>query len=254
MFFRNNIFNKGGIGMKTKKISMYLLMVLLLCVFATGCASKSSKAYQHSGFLSDYSRLAPDEKDEQGEIYIDPAVDFKQYDKILLERIRVYFKADSEHKEIDPEKLKMLTDYFHEAIVRELGDAYPVVTEPGPTELVPAKPAVSVIVLVTPYATVADLASGAATDRGVGSPPYLGDTAVEIEVLDSMTNQQLGAYVERRLPKKFDFDTSEGTGGAVSKAATSYLDSYSKWDFTKAAFDYWAEGFRIRLDEARGVK
>jgi hypothetical protein len=142
MFFRNNIFNKGGIGMKTKKISMYLLMVLLLCVFATGCASKSSKAYQHSGFLSDYSRL------------------------ILLERIRVYFKADSEHKEIDPEKLKMLTDYFHEAIVRELGDAYPVVTEPGPgvlrtriaiTELVPAKPAVSVIVLVTPYATVADL-------------------------------------------------------------------------------------------------
>jgi hypothetical protein len=56
------------------------------------------------------------------------------------------------------------------------------------------------------------------------------------------------------LPKKFDFDTSEGTGGAVSKAAESYLDSYSKWDFTKAAFDFWAEGFRIRLDEARGVK
>jgi hypothetical protein len=178
----------------TKKISIYFLMTLLLCVFATGCTSKSSKAYQHSGFLSDYSRLAPDEKDEKGEIYIDSAVDFKQYDKILLERIRVYFKEDSEHKEIDPEKLKMLTDYFHEAIVRELGDAYPLVKKPGPgvlrtriaiTELIPAKPAVSVIVLVTPYATVADLASGAATDRGVGSPPYLGDTAVEIEVLDA---------------------------------------------------------------------
>lgn len=249
--------------MKTKKISMYFMMALLLCVFATGCASKSSKAYQHSGFLSDYSRLAPDEKDKEGEIFIDPAVDFKQYDKILLERIRVYYKEDSENKEIDPTELKMLTDYFHEAIVRELGDAYPLVNEPGPgvlrtrialTELIPAKPAMSVVVLVTPYATVADLASGAATSGEAGSPPYLGDTAIEIEILDSMTNKQLGAYVERRLPKKYNVDTTEGAGGAVKTYADSYFKSYTEWGYTKNAFDFWAEGFRKRLDETRGVK
>jgi hypothetical protein len=252
--------------MKTKKTGTYFLVALLLCVFTTGCASKSSKAYQYSGFLSDYSRLGPDEKDKQGEIFIDPAVDFKQYDKILLERIRVYFKEDSENKEIDPTELKMLTDYFHEAIVRELGDAYPIVNEPGPgvlrtriaiTELIPAKPAMSVVVLVTPYATVADLASGAVSQKGAegaGSPPYLGDTAIEVEVLDSMTNEQLGAYVERRLPKKYNVDTSEGAGGAVKTYADSYLKSYTEWGHTKNAFDFWAEGFRKRLDETRGVK
>jgi hypothetical protein len=248
--------------MKMKKTGMYLMMALLVCVFASGCASKATKPYKHSGFLSDYSNLEPD-PDGSGEICVNRDVDLTQYNKVLLERIMVWYKEDSEHKGIDPTELKMLTDYFHEAIVRELGDAYPVVTEPGPgvmrariaiTELVPAKPAVSVVVLVTPYASVADLASGAVSDRGVGSPPYLGDTAVEIEVLDSETNEQLGAYVERKLPKKFDLDTSEGTGGAVKKAADSYFDSYSDWGHTKNAFDYWAKGFRMKLDELCGGK
>jgi hypothetical protein len=190
-------------------------------------------------------------------------VDLTQYDKVLLERIMVWYKEDSEHKGIDPTQLKQLTDYFHDAIVKELGDAYPVVTEPGPgvmrtriaiTELVPAKPAMSVVVLVTPYATVADLASGAVSSGKAGSPPYLGDTAIEIEVLDSVTNEQLGAYVERKLPKKYNVDTSGGTGHAVKEYADSYFDSYKKWAYTKEAFDYWAKGFRMKLDELCGAK
>jgi hypothetical protein len=248
--------------MRIKKISILLLTALLLCVFTTGCAKKSVKPYKHSGFLSDYSRLEPD-ADEMGEIYIDPAIDFKTYDKILLERIMVWYKDDSEHKGIDPTQLKMLTDYFHDAIVKELGDDYPLVTEPGPgvlririaiTELIPAKPAMSVVVLVTPYATVADMASGAVTKGDAGSPPYLGDTAIEVEVIDSETNEQLGAYVERRMPKKYNVDTGEGAGKAVKTYASSYFKSYSEWGYTKAAFDYWAKGLRKRLDEARGVK
>jgi len=248
--------------MKMKKTGMYLMTALIVCVFAAGCASKATKPYKHSGFLSDYSNLEPD-PDGSGEICVNPDVDLTQYNKVLLERIMVWYKEDSEHKGIDPTQLKLLTDYFHDAIVRELGDAYPIVTEPGPgvmrtriaiTELIPANPAISVVVLVTPYATVADLASSSATHRGVGSPPYLGDTAIEMEVLDSVTNVQLGAYVERKLPKKFDLDTSEGAGKAVSKAADSYIDSYKKWEYTKEAFDYWAKGFRMKLDELCGAK
>lgn len=245
-----------------KKTSIFFLMPLLLSVIAAGCATKKSAEYQYSGFLSDYSRLEPD-TDESGEIYIDPSVDFRKYDKILLERIMVWYKEDSEYKGIDPAELKMLTDYFHDAIVKELGEAYPLVTESGPgvlrvrmaiTELIPAKPAMSVVVLVTPYATVADLASGSVSNKEAGSPPYLGDTAIEVEVLDSETNDQLGAYVERRVPKKYNVDTSEGAGGAVQTYASSYFKSYTEWGYTKAAFDYWAKGLRRRLDEARGVK
>ena len=249
--------------MRMKKTGTYFLMAFFLIAFAAGCASTASKPYQHSGFLSDYSRLHPSGKDKEAEIYIDPAVDFKQYDKILLERIRVYYKDDAENKEIDPTQLKMLTDYFYHAIERELADAYPIVTEPGPgvlrvriaiTELVPAKPAISVVVLVTPYATVADLASGVVSGKGAGSPPYLGHTAIEGEILDSQRTMQLVAYVERRVPKKYNLDTIEGAGGAVKKYADSYFKSYTEWGYTKQACDYWAKGLRALLDEVHGVK
>jgi len=32
------------------------------------------------------------------------------------------------------------------------------------------------------------------------------------------------------------------------------MDAYSKWDYTKAAMDDWAQLLRIRLDAAHGIK
>jgi len=57
-------------------------------------------------------------------------------------------------------------DYFHDAIVNALGDAYPVVETPGPdvlrvrialTDLVSTKPEITVAMAVIPYATAADV-------------------------------------------------------------------------------------------------
>jgi hypothetical protein len=250
--------------MVLKKIHIFFLTAVLLSVFTTGCTTtKSSKAYEHTTFLSDYSRLKP-VKDGDAKEYIDPSVDFKKYNKVLLDRIMVWYKEDAEHKGIDPTQLKILTDYYYEAILRELGEAYPVVNKPGPdvmrvriaiTELVPSRPEMSVVMLVVPYATVADLASGAATQEGdIGGAVYLGETAVEVDVLDSETNSQIAAYIEKRLPKKYNVDASEGTTEAVKTYSKSYFDAYTEWNYAKAAFDYWAELMRKRLDELRSVR
>src|SRR2546430_1915602 len=45
----------------------------------------------------------------------DPAVDFRKYDRILIERIRV--DLDSESSSVDPDQLKALVDYFRQAVV-----------------------------------------------------------------------------------------------------------------------------------------
>jgi hypothetical protein len=143
-----------------------------------------------------------------------------------------------------------MTDYFREAIARELGSDYPIVTEPGPdvlrlriavTDLVPTKTAVTVLVLVTPYATVADLASGAASKGGAGSAPYLGRAGIEVEGIDSVTLQQVFAYMEERYGKKYD---AENPG--------SYFKAYTEWGYVQQAFDFWAKKFRTRLDEIHG--
>jgi hypothetical protein len=69
-----------------------------------------------------------------------------------------------------------------------------------------------------------------------------------------MTLEPVFSYVEQRYPKKYDVDTSEGAGKAITKGYGQYFKSYKAWAYTKDAFDYWAKKFRQRLDEAHGKK
>lgn len=248
--------------MVTGKVSAGISVMLVLFLIAGGCASPGTmKEYKNSGFLPDYSLLGPAADGSGASVWRKPDAELRKYDKLILDRVLVWIKDDAEYKGIDPTELKALTDYFHEAVVKALGDAYTVVTEPGPgvmrvraaiTEIVPTKTEMSVVTLVVPYATVADLASGGVSKGGVGSAPYLGDAAIEAMGMDSVTNDLLFAYVERRIGKKYDVDMSKGVGNAVTHGYSQYFKAYQKWAYTKQAFDYWAQKFRLKLDEIHG--
>jgi hypothetical protein len=245
-------------------LGMGTILFLLLAgsVFAKE-AQKEAPKPKYSGYLSDYSKLAPDPDKSAAKRYRNPNVDIKKYNKILLDRIVVVLDKDAEYMAIDPADMMALTDYFREAIKRELGKDYPLVNEAGPdvlrvriaiTGLVPTKTGMSVVMVAVPFATVPDLASGAVSEGGAGSAPYLGHAAIEAEGLDSMTLEQVFAYVEKKFPKKYDVDTSEGAGKAITKGYGQYFKSYKAWAYTKDAFDYWAKKFRTRLDEIHGKK
>ena len=237
-------------------------IMIFAAIFLGACSStKLMSHYKNSGFLGDYSKLQPDPDDSGAEIWIEPGFKLKDYDKILLDNIIVWYKDKADYKEIHASKLKILTDYLHTAITNTLGTDYPVVTEPGPgvlrirvaiTELVPTKPEMSVVVLVLPYATIADLCASTTTKGGFGSSPYVGDAAIESEFLDSMTNERMIAYVDRRIGKKYDYDFHRGPVTFVSQAAVSYAEAYTLWSYTKEAFDYWARELKARLDKAHG--
>lgn len=237
---------------KTFKFKQCLVVGSVLFLLLAGCAStKEASGPKYTGFLSDYSRLVPDKDGSKAMRYRNPEADMSKYRKILLERIIVWLKDDAAYKGIDPDAMKAMTDYFHEAIIRELGSDYPIVTEPGPdvlrvrvavTDLVPTKTAMSVIVLAVPFASAADLASGAATKGGAGSPPYLGRAGIEVEGIDSETLQPVFSYVEERRGKKYD----------VEDPAGGYFKGFTEWGHVKKAFDFWAKKFRTRLDDANG--
>lgn len=210
-------------------------------------------AYQTKGFLTDYSKI-PSTGDDGAYRYEDPAADFGKYNKLLVDRIKIWFKDDSEYKGIDPEELKELTDYFYKAIEKAVGDAYPMVAEPGPdvlrlriavTDIVPNKPEASVTTLVVPFLWVGEAGAGAVT-KEVGATPFTGEASVEFEALDSVSSNQLAAYIETRLGKKYDWEKG------VTAGVSGYIKAYSKWEYTKLAMDYWAGLIRARLDETHG--
>jgi len=211
--------------------------------------------YQAVGFLSDYSKISKTKKPDGSYEYVNPNADFSKYNKLLVDRIRIFFKDDSDYKGIDPDELKTLTDYFYEAIKKEVGDAYPMVTESGPdvlhlrvavTDIVPNKPEASLVTLAVPFAWVADAGSGVATGD-TGSTVFTGHATIEVEALDSDSNLQLVAFIETEAGKKYNW------AHGVTKGVTGYMNAYSKWNYTKQAMDDWAHLLRVRLDAAHGI-
>ena len=253
-----------------------IIISLLAASYLTGCASAPTASgdknttgkevatavdpalsfgdYQAKGFLTDYLKIPKKKKEADSYGYTDSTVDFSKYNKLLVDRTKIYFKDDSETKEIDPDKLKALTDYFYDAINKAVGDAYPMVKEPGPdvlrlriaiTDLVPNNTAASVTSLVVPFLWVADAAGGAATGDAGGSV-FTGQATLELEVLDSDSSKQLAAYIDTKTGQKYNYAHGVATG------VKGYINSYSKWAYTQKDMDDWAHMLRVRLDEVHG--
>ena len=242
----------------TQKLNLSKVLMLAALLAAPGLAAAEAAPtlgeYETKGFLSDYSKLAPMEDDKDAFKYVDTSVDFSKYNKLLLDRIKVWYKDDSDYKGIDPDELKALTDYFHQAVVKAVGDDYEIVSEPGPdvlrvrlavTDIVPNKPEASVVTLAVPFAWVADAGTGVAKGE-TGSTAFTGEATIEMEAMDSVSSQQVAAYIDREVGKKYNWD--KGIGEGVS----SYMKAYSKWDYTKKAMDAWAQRLKSALDNLEG--
>ncbi|MEA3275116.1 MAG: DUF3313 domain-containing protein [Pseudomonadota bacterium] len=244
-----------------RKLAMASILVLatVLCAPVSVWAAKCGD-YQTKGFLSDDSKLKPEGGKSEACVYKNPKADPAKYDKVMIDRIKIFLREDAESKEIDPAAMKELTDYFHTAIVKAVGPAYPVVTKPGPdvvrlriaiTDLVPNAVEASVVSLVVPFLWVGDAGAGVAQGKA-GSTPFVGAATVEMEALDSESNEQVAAYVETRVGKKYHVDLDGGVAKAVEVGTKDYLRAYSTWAYTKQSMDRWAQLIRERLDAAHG--
>ena len=212
--------------------------LLLTAVLLAGCAASGMTDVKKTGFLNDYSLLAPGGDDRAALLYIKKDTDFRQYNKLMFERVVVLLADNAEYREIDPALLKELTDYYQNALFAAVKDGYEVVDQPGPgvmrvrvaiTEVKPSKPVANTLSSIVPVGIVVSGATKAVSGDNLGT----GEAATEMEILDSVSGARLAAAVDKRQGGKMVFR------GA--------------WTDTKDAFDYWAKRFRQRLDEVRGA-
>jgi hypothetical protein len=191
----------------------------------------------YSGFLGDYSKLGPGPEGGVAERYIKSGVDFKQYNKIMMDQVRFYFKDDAGDKGIDADEMKDLADTFHRDVIDALGSAYPLVAKPGAnvmrlrvaiTDMELPNRGINAISTVLPVGLAISTVKSGVTGKGTGC----GEVSMEFQILDSQTNEVLAAGVDRR------------SGGK--------LDSMSKFGTAEDAFKFWAGRLRTGLDEVRG--
>jgi len=221
--------------MKTQKNLLAVLITGLLLCCSTAEARMDVKEY--SGFLGDYTQLKPGPEGGAKMLYLREGIDFSKYDKIMMDQVVFFFSPNAKNKEINPEQMKELADMFHAAVFEALGDAYPVVAEPGPDVMrlrvaitdidLPNRP-LNAVTTVIPIGLAVSVLKKGATGKG----SFVGEISMEMEALDSTTNERIAAAADRRAGGKIDSMSSLGTASD--------------------AFKFWAKRLRTRLDEFHG--
>jgi hypothetical protein len=218
-----------------KQVLTALVAMAAVIAFVTVAGAAEKK---YSGFLGNYDGLKKGPKDGVAERYLKQDVDFKKYNKIMLDSVVFFLAEDAEYKGISAEDMKELTDTFNKAAVNALGKAYPLVGEPGPdvmrvrvaiTKLKPSKPGSATMTTVLPVGLAFSLIKKGATGEFAG----VGSTGIEVEVLDSVTNERIGAAVDYK------------PGGKMS--------GFAKWSASKEAFEFWTGRMKVFLDDAHGT-
>jgi hypothetical protein len=207
---------------------------ILILAMTFGCATQKTA---RSGFLESYPVFDQGPKGGVDFVYLKKDVDFTSYDKVMMDHVVFYFSEDAQYKGIHADELKELADIFHKAFAETLGKAYPLVDKPdlgvlrirsAITDLVPSKPGLSGVTTVIPIGLAIDLVKSGAGGGHTG----VGQASIEVEFLDSMSNERIAAAVDTKPGDK--------------------LEGLTKWGAAKGAFEFWAKRLRTYLDQIHG--
>jgi Protein of unknown function (DUF3313) len=263
---------------RTQRLAIHAVGVCALAstILLSGCASTGSGGstgggtivaseattsnVARVGFLTDYAKLSPAPGGGGVLCWRDADVNWKSYNKVLIERIQVYLAPGGAQKPIDPSDLKTLLDYFHSALVKDLRPEMQIVNTAGPgvlrvrialTSLVPTNTVDSLVGTAVPYGFVGEIASGAATGRPSGSTPYLGQTGMEAQFRDGASGKVVAECADTEIGRKYAADLNQGIPNAAEKWVGGYLDSFTSWSYAQNAFNKWAAVLAQRLRALR---
>jgi hypothetical protein len=191
-----------------------------------------------SGFLGDYSQLTPGPDQAALLRYINPAVNWSDYNKIIIDPVTFYG--------VDPSKVptadqQTLANYFFNQLTEQLGKEITIVDQPGPgvmrlsvalTDAESATPGLRTVSTIVPQARVLN----AIVSLGSGSLAFVGSAQGEGQITDSVTGVRMAAFVDKRV------------GGSNLKNVAVF-----QWGDTEHVMDFWALTLAERLQALRST-
>jgi hypothetical protein len=208
-----------------------LALVAVAVLLGAGCTKTVQRKVEHSpafcGFLGAdvCDQLKPGERGEAGLRYVNPNGAFTQYDKVTLVVVGFF---GSDPAKVQPKDEQRLTNVFYKSLHEALAKRYQIVDEAGPgvmkveVALLDAEAATAGVrsfTMVVPQLKV--LSAGYAAVAG--RYPFSGGGSATAKISDSMTEQVLGAAVDRR-----------SGGGAIQTVAQW------QWGDAENAIKHWA--------------
>ena len=177
--------------------------ITVVAISATATLSAVA-AEEFSGFLGDYSHLVK-ERDATGQDvlrYVSPKVKPGSYQKVLLDPVQFY-PAPQPSAQVTEGTLTDIRNYMDKMFRDKLGAKAALASEPGPG-VVRMRPAITAVASqkqgfkpyeILPIAFVISRASG---------KPQEAAMKMEVEVVDSMTGERVGAAVRSGIGAKLE--------------------------------------------------
>ena len=224
--------------------TLAIIALASLALASAGCGilrptrGRHFKDVEHSGFLGDYSQLAPREGYQAQEVYVSPDAAWKTYNAVYIEAVTLWVSDES--KKPSAEEQKMLTDLLYKGLHDKIAEKFKIAEKPGPgvikiraalTQAKGARVVLNTVSTVVPQARTAGTVLGLGTDTAA----LVGTASMEAEATDAISNERLAAVVDSR---------------AGTKGVTRML---FKWADVEAICDHWGERTRDFL-VAQGVQ
>lgn len=202
-------------------------------------ATLPGSSIEASGFLGDYADLAKAPGPADSWQWVRPGVDWKSFDKIMLQPIEVWINPQAAYPGIQPDVYKQMTDNFRDVLIGVFRDGgYKIVDQQGPgvlrvhlalTGITPERPSLTPLDIL-PIKLAFDVAR-----RATGTDKTVIVVSGEFEVLDGATGQRVFAQV------------------TTKKDAHRFVGQNLTWDEVRNAATTWANQARTRLDAARAA-
>jgi hypothetical protein len=222
-------------GLRAAPIALFAVLALLALFALLACTTGDPvRGVAPAGFLKDYSELHRGVGEHELLVFIDPRANFSHYDRAMLDPITIWQAEDTGLGDVPREQLQHLTDFLEAALRGQIAQAFELVDRPGSDTL-----RIRVAISQAPRSQrVMDVVSRRpAPTRSLSNPGELATgtrhlvdaAALEVEILDSLSDQRMLAAVDERAGSR------------------SLRGSTHAWSDVYEAFDYWADVLRTRL-------
>jgi len=221
-----------------------ILSLLAVSILATGCATTyQANEVEPAGFLGAYHMLKEGKDDQALLVYHHPDANklCKKYNKVLLEPITIWVKKESSVADVSVEDRQHLKSYLYQSIKKALAGDYQLVSQAGPsvmrirgaiTEAEDSSVVLDTLTSIHP----GTVALSGVKQMTLGSGTFVGETAVEFSIEDSLSRRPIFKGVDKRAGGK------------------NWTKKFNSWGKVEASYDYWADKLKTRLAECRAGK
>ena len=218
---------------RTKAFPLLGLCLLVLSACSTTQKVAINQSDVNCAFLVNAcSLLTTGGKDQIGLRYFNPAAQWTEYSKIMIDPVTFWSGNSSQ---LSPSDQQRLVNFFSQQLNTQLGQKFEIVNQPGPgvmkldvalVDVASATPVLRSISMIVPQARLLSSLKYLAT----GSFPFVGGAQSELKISDSLSGEVLGLFVDKRIG-----------GGAFTNAFQW------RWGDAENAVNHWAEMATTRL-------